>query len=190
MKYEIIHEETVYEGFLNIRKASVVYDSFAGEKINATREALDSGDVVAILLHEKDTDTVLLTRQFRYPAHAGTSGWLIELPAGKVETGDTPLSRAAQEIREEIGYIAHNLQELFVFYTSPGTSTERIFLFYGETTQPAQTTAGGGAATDPKEDIELHKLPVSAIQEFLDTHQTRDAKTIIALQWMLQHTRK
>lgn len=189
MKYEIIHEETIYEGFLNIRQASLVYDSFTGEPIHATREAVDSGDAVAILLFEKDTDTLLLIKQFRYPAHAGTSGWLIELPAGKVETGDTPLARAAQEIREEIGYTVHNLKELFVFYTSPGTSTERIFLFYGETNSSAKTASGGGA-TPSKEDIQLHKLPVSAIQEFLDTHQTRDAKTIIALQWMLQHLRK
>jgi nudix-type nucleoside diphosphatase (YffH/AdpP family) len=186
MKYEIIQEEIVYDGFLRIRKAGVVYDAFEGEPISASRETLDSGDAIAVLLLEKDTDSLLLARQFRYPAVAGTSGWVIEIPAGKIEAGDTPLSRAAQEVREELGYAVENLQEIFVFYTSPGTSNERIFLFYGETTRKGQQEKGAGAK-DQQEDIQLFRLPVAEIRDFMNGPELCDAKTLIALQWMLRH---
>jgi len=190
MNYSINDEKVVFDNHYKMLKANVSYDTFSGDTITTTRLAFHRGDSVAILLYEKDSSSVLITKQFRYPATRHTHGWVFEIPAGSMEKDECPLTCVVRETEEEIGYSIYQPQQIFNFYTSPGGSTERCYLFYAEVSSKDKTTKGGGLSSE-KEDIKLLKLPVGEIKSWL-SEKIIDAKTIIALQWFLakqqQHT--
>ena len=83
---------------------------------------------------------------------------------------------------EELGYNINNPKLISTFYTSPGASTERIFLFFAEVSENDKTGIGGGNNGE-NEDIQLVKIPVSEIPSKI--LKLKDAKTILALQWYL-----
>lgn len=185
MKYTIHNEEIVYNGFLKIKKADITHDSFADNTpISYDREVLDKGDCIAVLLYEKDSDSILLIQQFRYPTIKHTTGWFIELPAGAIENDEDPAVAAYREVKEETGYKVKHLEQITTFYATPGSSSERMFLFYGEVETSDKIEKGGGA-TYEDEDIKLVKIPVMDIKNILKKNILPDAKTILALQWFL-----
>ncbi|OAB76123.1 NUDIX domain-containing protein [Cochleicola gelatinilyticus] len=183
MEYTIINEQVVFNDHYKILKAEVRYETFKGETITAERLAFHRGDSVAILLVEKESNSVLLTKQFRYPTTQHEKGWLLEIPAGSMEKEECPLACVKRETLEEMGYEIEQPDQLFNFYTSPGGSTERVFLFYAKVSKHQKTEKGGGVE-DENEDIKTVKIPISEIQEYLQ-NKIMDAKTIIALQWLL-----
>ncbi|MDC8000790.1 NUDIX hydrolase [Aequorivita todarodis] len=182
MKYSICEENIVFNDHYKIVKAKVTYDTFNGKQITAKRLAFERGDSVAILILEKDSDSLLLTNQFRYPSCKNNNGWLLEIPAGSIEENEDPEECIAREVMEELGYRIKNPKSISTFYTSPGASTERIFLFFAEVMQNDKTGKGGGNENE-KEDIQLVKIPVSEIASKI--LELKDAKTILALQWFL-----
>jgi nudix-type nucleoside diphosphatase (YffH/AdpP family) len=191
MKFKIEKSSIIHKGFLSITRAEVKYDSFNGALITATREMMDRGDSVAILLYEEDTDSVLLTNQFRYPAAEKDradnfidAGWLLELPAGGIAENEDPAEAGKREVEEELGYSIQKIEPISCFYVSPGGTSERIWLYYAKVEQIHKTQKGGGLKYE-KEDIELHKLPAKEIITGIADGRIRDAKTIIALQWFL-----
>lgn len=181
MDYKILHEEYVYEGFLKIKKAGINHDTFApGGPITIERESMERGDSVAVVIFEEDTDSFLFTKQFRYPTVSTGSGWTTEIVAGILEPGEDPETTALREIEEEIGYRAAGLKFISDFYTSPGGSSERIFLFYTDLTSADQHGIGGGT---PNEDIELVKIGRQEVKEMLMNNQIKDAKTLLGLMY-------
>jgi len=185
MKYTINTEETVYSDHYKMLKANVTYDTYSGNQITTERFAFYRGDSVAIVLFEKDTNSVLLTKQFRYPTTQHDQGWMYEIPAGSMEKGECPLTCITRETEEEVGYEIFQPAQICNFYVSPGGATERCYLFYAEVTAKDKTSEGGGLASE-KEDIKLIKLPVSEIETWL-SEKIIDAKTIIAMQWFLMN---
>lgn len=185
MKYAIEKEEVVFNDHYKIVKAEVTHDTFKGSSITATRLAFHRGDSVAIVLVEKESKSVVLTKQFRYPTTRHKKGWLLELPAGSIEEEECPLTCIKRETLEEVGYYISQPQQLFNFYTSPGASTERMFLFFAEVSSRDKIEKGGGKE-DEQEDIKLLKIPLSEIDYYL-SKKIEDAKTIIALQWLKLH---
>jgi ADP-ribose pyrophosphatase len=129
MKYSIYEEKIVFNDHYKIKKAKVTYDTFNGKQISAKRLAFERGDSVAVLIFEKETKSVLLTNQFRYPSCKNNNGWLLEIPAGSIEENESPEDCINREVMEELGYKISNPKLINTFYTSPGASTERIFLF-------------------------------------------------------------
>ena len=188
MEYKINKEETVYSDHYKMLKANVTYDTFSGSAITTNRYAFYRGDSVAILLYEKDTESVVLTKQFRYPTTQHDQGWMYEIPAGSMEKNECPLTCVTRETEEEVGYEIFQPQQIFNFYVSPGGASERCYLFYAEVMAKNKTSTGGGLETE-KEDIKLIKLPVSEIETWL-SEKIIDAKTIITLQWFLQRKLK
>lgn len=182
MKYSITSEKTVFDNHYKIIEASVSYDSFQGKSITATRFAFERGDSVAILLYEKDTASFLLTKQFRYPTTKHHKGWILELPAGSLKPNESPEACIIREVEEELGYEIQNAEHLYTFYTSPGGATERMFLFYAETSKEEKTKQGGGLESE-KEDIQTVRIPATSLKENLKNFE--DAKTILAFQWYL-----
>jgi ADP-ribose pyrophosphatase len=89
-----------------------------------TREVVEHPGAAAIVPILPGGD-ILLVRQYR---HAVTAD-LWEIPAGKIDPGEDPLSCARRELREETGYVAERWTELAAFFTTPGFSNERITLF-------------------------------------------------------------
>lgn len=185
MKHIINSEEKVFDQFLKIYKAQVTQDSFDGkEEITTTRLALDRGNAIAVLLYEKDTDSFLFIRQFRYPSSRRDAGWIIEIPAGAIDTNEAAATAAIREVKEEIGYEIEQLEFIVEYFPSPGISSEQISIFYGEVTSSQKTQQGGGA-TSENEDIELIKIPRSDIRQKLKDRYFNNSISIISLQWYL-----
>ena len=182
MEYLITEEKIIFNDHYKIVKAKVTYDTFDGKKITTKRLAFERGDSVAILLLEKETKSVLLTKQFRYPSCKNSDGWLLEIPAGSIEENEDPEECITREVMEEVGYKIINPRHLKTFYSSPGASTERIFLFFAEVSQKDKTGKGGGNESE-NEDIQLIKIPISEIASKI--FELKDAKTILALQQYL-----
>lgn len=150
-----------------------------GEWQHQIRETYDRGDGAAVLLCDRSDGSVILTRQFRYPAYyRGENPYLIEVCAGKLE-GDDPETCARKEAVEETGYRIGELTKAFDVFMSPGSVTERLTLFIGLVDAPA-SDAGGGLH-DEGEDIEVIRLPFAAALHMVETGEIADAKTILLL---------
>lgn len=185
MNYSVENESVVFDDHYKMLKAKVNYDTFSGKTITTERLAFERGDSVAILLLEKDTQTILLTKQFRYPTTKHEKGWLLEIPAGSLELDECPLACVKRETLEEVGYTIEQPQQIFNFYPSPGACTERTFLFYSEVNSRDKIEKGGGLDSE-NEDIKILKIPLKEIDQYL-SEKINDAKTIIALQWLQRH---
>ncbi len=185
MNYKILNEKLVYDGFFKVKKAVITHDRFyENQPITYTREVVDRGDCVGVLLYEKDTDRVLFINQFRYPTIKSSDGWFLEIPAGSLEDNEDPVQCAIREVAEETGYHVGHLEHITTFYATPGSSTERMYLYYGEVTEDDQIYHGGGVKEED-EDIQLCKYPVPEIEALLKSNTINDAKSIIALQWFM-----
>lgn len=182
MNYSVSEEKIVFNDHYKMVKAKVTYDTFEGNQINTTRLAFERGDSVAIILLEKDSNSILLTNQFRYPTCKNNDGWLLEIPAGSLEENENPEDCVKREVAEELGYKIKSAKLLSVFYTSPGASTERVFLFYSEVFKSDKIEKGGGNESE-NEDIQLVKIRVSALSSKI--LELKDAKTVLAIQWFL-----
>lgn len=165
------------------------------EKLNGdmsapiTRLCLHRGHGVAIVLYEKESDCLIFTEQFRYPAYEHGPGWLIELPAGIVEANDDPIDTARRETEEETGYVVETsrLKYLYTFYLSPGGSSERITLYYADVT-PQDMKADGGGLESEGEYVRVVKMPLSEVRAKMQEGEFMDAKTLVGLQWFFaQH---
>ena len=117
-----------------------------------------------------DAGTVALVRQYRYPF----GKHLCELPAGKLEPGEDPLGAAKRELSEETGLEAGRWEQLGALYTSPGISTERLFLYL------ATDLRQGAAHPDPNEFLDVLRMPLDELLERIDAGEISDAKTVAA----------
>lgn len=185
MKHKIQKEEKVFNNFLKIYKAEVTHESFnTDQEITATRLALDRGNSIAVLLYEKDTDSFLFIRQFRYPSARHGQPWTIEIPAGSIDGNESAKEAAIREVKEEIGYQIDQLQFIVEYFPSPGMLSEQISIFYGEVSSIQKTSQGGGSISE-KEDIELVKISKREIRQKLEEGFFDNSISIISLQWYL-----
>jgi len=115
----------------------------------------------AVILALTDDGGIVLVEQYRVPLGANT----IELPAGLIgdtEDNDTASAAAARELAEETGYVAVHWQDIGLFATSPGMSSETFHLF--KATGLTRSGAGGGVAG---EDITVHVVALAGLPAFL-----------------------
>jgi ADP-ribose pyrophosphatase len=128
----------------------------------------------AVMMAVDDRQRILLVRQFRLPARS----YLWELPAGKLDEGETPLQAARRELIEETGYRARKWKKLVLFYPSPGYVAEKMTIFLA-------TDLTEGEAT-PMEDerIQVRWFTSKEIEAGIDNGKIVDAKTMIGyLMW-------
>ena len=152
-----------------------------GEWQHQIRETYDRGDGAAVLLCDLSDKSVILTRQFRYPAfYRGEPPFLLEVCAGKLD-GDAAEACARKEAVEETGYRIDRLTQAYDCFMSPGSVTERLTLFIGFVDgSPADK---GGGLEDEGEDIEVIRLPFAVALRMIETGEIADAKTILLLQY-------
>jgi nudix-type nucleoside diphosphatase (YffH/AdpP family) len=162
-------------------KYEVTHDRLDGGRQTVSREVYDHGSAAAVLLHAPETDTVILTRQFRLPVHVnGDPAWLIEAPAGLLD-GEAPAVAARREAIEETGYAPEALEFLFDCYMSPGSLTEKCACFLARYRPSVREGAGGGLSAEG-EDIEVFEVGFGAAMAMIGTGEIADAKTILMLQ--------
>ena len=116
-------------------------------------------------------EEVVLVRQYRYP----TGGWLLELPAGKLDPGEEPEACARRELAEETGLRGGELVPLGWIWTTPGAADERIWLY------AARGLSGGEAALEDDEVLERCRLPLAEAVRRAASGEIHDAKTACAL---------
>jgi ADP-ribose pyrophosphatase len=169
-RFELLGSEVQWEGEF-IRGGVERFRHADGEEV--TREKVWHPGAVGIVA--VDQDNVWLTRQPREAVRAAAS---LEVPAGKLDVaGESPLEAAKRELAEEIGKQAGSWKEIFAFYTSPGFSDERVWLFLATDLSDA-----GPAEADEDERIEIVPWPLAQLQDAIA--ECEDSKSLIALLWL------
>ncbi len=135
-----------------------------------TREIVEHGDCVAIVTVDKN-DNVLMVSQFRKPVERE----LLEIPAGGILSGEDPEAAVCRELREEIGYLPKKVEPLGGFYSSPGYSSEYLYLYLATDLAPSQLYA------EDTGEIGLVRVPVSEIPALISSGKICDAKSIAGL---------
>ncbi len=181
-KLRMISSELLCANWGEVKKHTFELQRRDGSWQRQVRETYDSGHGAAVLLYNKDRRTVILTRQFRFPSWymGDETPWLVEAAAGKLD-GDDPLTCARKEAEEETGYRVNDLTLVATPYMSPGSVTERLWLYVGEYDANARISAGGGLEHEG-EDIETLEVPFTEAMAMLERGEIADGKTIILLQ--------
>jgi len=153
-----------------------------GSWITKQAETYDRGNGATILLYDLARRTVLLTRQFRFPAYVNghSDGMLLETAAGLLDADD-PETAIRREAIEETGHELGDIQHVFDAYMSPGSVTERLHFFAAPYDASTRRTGGGGLAEEG-ERIDLVELDIDAALAVIGT-EIVDGKTIMLLQW-------
>lgn len=138
---------------------------------------LHSGAAAVVALYTDDT--IVLERQFRYPC--GRSFW--EIPAGKIDKGETDLQCAVRELEEECGIKAEKFTELGVLNNAIGYSDEHITVFLAEGIEE------GEQKLDPGEFLEIVRVPFEEALEMCLDGRITDVKTAMGIFW-LDHYKK
>ena len=174
--------EILAQGHGTLRRATFDQRRRDGTVQPVTRETYDHGHGAAILLIDPARRTVLLTRQFRYPAHqAGHPEPLIEVVAGLLDHDTaTPEETARREAEEEAGCRVATIRHAYDAFSSPGVMTERISAFIGTYSQADRIHDGGGLHHEG-EDIEVLELPIDDALAMIDQGGIVDMKTIALL---------
>lgn len=125
-----LSSQRIYDGqILSLRVDRILLEN--GQQ--AVREVIDHQGAAGIVAFDED-GKLLMVRQYRYPVEQE----LLELPAGKIDPGETPLQCAARELEEETGYKAQKLIALGRVYPAAAYDVELVHLFYAEGLTPAQ----------------------------------------------------
>ncbi|HEY2662163.1 MAG TPA: GDP-mannose pyrophosphatase [Caulobacteraceae bacterium] len=147
-----------------------------------SRETYDRGDGATLLPYNLAARTVLLTRQFRYPAYAsGYDALMIEAAAGLLDKAE-PEARIRAEVEEEIGYRLGAVRKIFECFMSPGSVTERLHFFVAEYDASMKVNDGGGVEAEGEE-IEVLELRLDEALAMVGRGEIIDAKTILLLQY-------
>jgi nudix-type nucleoside diphosphatase (YffH/AdpP family) len=153
-----------------------------GEWQTQQRKTYDRGNGAALLPYNLALRTVVLVRQFRYPAYVnGNDDLLIEAAAGQLDNA-SPEVRIRAEAEEETGYRLGEIRKVFEAFMSPGSVTEKLHFFVAEYTPEMRISSGGGIASEG-EDIEVLELPIDRALAMIADGRIADAKTIMLLQY-------
>ncbi|MFB0946968.1 MAG: GDP-mannose pyrophosphatase NudK [Spirosomataceae bacterium] len=181
-KIRNISKEILSDNWYTLRKITFDYLRSDGSWQTQQREAYDRGNGAVILLYNKESNKVILTRQFRMPTYlnGNESGMMIEACAGLLDN-DNPEDCIRKETEEETGYVINDVKKIFELYMSPGSVTEILYFFVAEYTKNQLLSDGGGE--DETEDIEVLELDFQEALKMVKTGEIRDAKTVILLQY-------
>jgi len=163
----VLSTKRVYEGnIINLRIDTI---SLPGGR-TANREVVEHAGAVAIVpVNEKGE--ILLVRQFRHAA--GKS--LLEIPAGKLEPGESVLDCAGRELLEETGYEATGLKKLISFFSTPGFTNEMLHLYL------ATGLTYKGQNPDDDESIDVVTVPFERAIELIWEGEICDAKSVAGI---------
>jgi ADP-ribose pyrophosphatase len=165
-----ISGEGVYDGIFLKMKRDIVS---LPDGQHAVREYLEHPGAVAILA-VLDDGRVLLERQYRYPIAQA----VIEIPAGKLNTGEDPLLCAQRELQEETGYTAKHWSKIRRIHPVISYSTEFIDIYLAEGLSP------GPARLDEEEFLDVFASPLEELLNWVETGKITDVKTIISTYWL------
>lgn len=176
--------EILSDNWYTLKKVTFNIQKNDGTVEQQSREAYDRGNGAVILLYNKNSETVILTRQFRLPTfiNGNPTGMLIEACAGLLDN-DNPEECIKRETEEETGYKISKVEKIFEAYMSPGSVTEILHFFIAEYSTEMKITDGGGL-DEEGENIEVLELSFEETLKMIDSGEIKDAKTIMLLQYI------
>lgn len=141
------------------------------------RDVVKFGQSIAIV-PLKENRKVIMIKQFRAPI----GKWILEIPAGRIELGESSEEAVIRELKEEIGYVPKNVQKLVSVYISPGYSDEVLHIYL------AKDLVYVGATPEKGELIEVVEVDLDKALEIVLENNIIDVKTLIALLMVRQHS--
>ena len=182
-RVRIQNVEVLADDYYVLKKTTFDYLRADGTWQTLNRETYDRGNGSTILLYHREKKTVVLTRQFRFPAFVNglADGMLIEACAGLLDEDDAETC-IKREAEEETGYRVDKVRKIFEVYMSPGSVTEKLYFFVAEYSSQAKVSDGGGEKSHG-EDIEVLEIPLDEAMQMIETGQIVDGKTIMLLQY-------
>jgi GDP-mannose pyrophosphatase NudK len=180
---KIVEKKLLSDNWYKLYKYTFEITDEAGKARQQVREAYDRGNGAVILLYNRASGSVILTRQFRLPTfvNGNPDGMMIEACAGLLDE-DNPEDCIRRETEEETGYRIEHVEKIYEAYMSPGSVTEILHFFIGEYSKDQKVNEGGGVAHE-QENIEVLELDLSRAYTMISTGEIRDAKTIMLLQY-------
>ncbi len=173
---------TLSDDWYVLKKTTFDWRRADGTWQTSSRETYDRGNGATLLAYNLAARTVLLTRQFRYPAYVnGYDDLLIEAPAGLLDDA-TPEARIRAEVEEEVGYRLADVRKVFECFMSPGSVTERLHFFVAAYDADMRVGDGGGIAEEGEE-IEVLEPTIDQALAMIGSGEIQDAKTILLLQY-------
>ena len=136
----------------------------------AVREVIEHSGGVTVAAMTKEGELILV-RQFRYPY----SETVLELPAGKLDPGESPLEAGKRELLEETGAVAGQYTDLGRFYPSPGYCGEIIYMY------AATDLVFFAQNLDDDEFLEIEKIPFDRVMQMIKNNEIPDGKTQAAI---------
>ena len=177
----IIDVDLLSDDWYVLKKTTFERKRRDGQWQRMSRETYDRGNGATILLYNRARATILLTRQFRFPAYVNgcASGMLIETCAGLLDADD-PEQCIRREAEEELGVRVRQAHKLFEAYMSPGSVTEKLHFFAAEYDADDMIGVGGGIQAEG-EDIEVLEIPFDEAMAMVRSGAIEDGKTIMLL---------
>ena len=180
---KITKTELLSDNWYVLNKVSYELHKTDGTVENQTREVYDRGNGATILLYNKTSKTIILTRQLRIPTYlnGNKTGMMIETCAGLLDTENAE-ECIKRETEEETGYQISEVKKVFEVYMSPGSVTEIIYFFVAEYSKEMKVNDGGGL-DEEQENIEVLELGFDAAYAMIASSEIKDSKTIMLLQY-------
>ena len=135
MKWSVISKKLLYSGFFKLSEIQLTHELYAGGQSQLLRrEIIDRGQAVGVLPYDPLTDELVLIEQFRVGAGEDETGpWLIEIIAGYQEPEESAEQVVRREAVEEAGCTVTDLELIAHYYSTPGSSNEKIKIYFART---------------------------------------------------------
>jgi len=168
MNYRIVKSDVKYSGkVFNIKVDQIEYNT--GNK--AVREVAEHPGGAVVVPVTKERKIVMVT-QHRFPVNE----ILLELPAGKLSKGEDPKLCAVRELEEETGYKSDNVNELGSIFTTPGYSTEKLWIYLAKDLKP-----GNHNREEGEFGMQVFELSLKEVEEKIYNGEIVDGKTICGI---------
>jgi len=168
MNYQIVKSEVIFRGkVFNTIVNQIVYDS--GNK--AVREVAEHPGG-AVVVPVTDEGKIVMVTQHRFPMNEV----LLELPAGKLNKAENPFVCAIRELEEETGYKSENVTELGSIYTSPGYSTEKLWIYLAKNLKP-----GNHNREEGEYGMQVFEFSLDEVEQKIINGEIVDGKTICGI---------
>ena len=183
---DIKSRKTVFKGRYKINEYQFDFDRAAGSGrlTDVSRLVFERGDSAAALIHDVERDVIVLTEQFRIATYDKGPGYILEAMAGSVEEDEEPEDCIRREMMEEVGYRAGALTLVSNGYVSPGSSSERVFLYYAPVASADLVDPKARGLTAEKEDVRRVEFSREDFLDRVDAAFFDDAKVMALGFWL------
>lgn len=185
---EIISNKPLFSGFFKINEYTFRHRLFEGGWSPVIRrEIFERGNAAALLPYDPVRDEVVLIEQIRIPAfHNSETPWLLEAIAGMIDKDDQSNEAVCRrEAQEEAGLTIGRCKPVLNYLSSPGGTSERMFVFVGEV--DATTAQGVHGLKQENEDIRVHVVSREQAYQWVEQGVIDNAASVIAIQWLALH---